>query len=68
MSIACNIGAGAGSGVMAAEQKERRVALSVSGALTCPSKVRAEPAHRNLLLGHAHMREALGCHGNMKYR
>ncbi|TWW63212.1 Voltage-gated potassium channel subunit beta-3 K(+) channel subunit beta-3 [Takifugu flavidus] len=70
VSIACNIGAGGGSGITASEhlQKERRVALSMTAALVGQSKVRAEPSKRTVLQGHAHMKEALGCHGNMKYR
>ena len=49
--------------------KERRAAANVSNtSSTCLAKVRAEPTSRHTLLGHAHMREALGRHSNMKYR
>uniref|UniRef100_A0A674PEF5 Potassium voltage-gated channel subfamily A regulatory beta subunit 3 n=1 Tax=Takifugu rubripes TaxID=31033 RepID=A0A674PEF5_TAKRU len=51
VSIACNIGAGGGSGITASEhlQKERRVALSMTAALVGQSKVRAEPSKRTVL-------------------
>ncbi|XP_038588688.1 voltage-gated potassium channel subunit beta-3-like [Micropterus salmoides] len=70
VSIACNVGGGGGGGGGVSEHqlKERRVALNTSNAPPCQSKVRAEPANRHTLLGHAHMKEALGRHSNMKYR
>ncbi|XP_026178835.1 voltage-gated potassium channel subunit beta-3-like isoform X2 [Mastacembelus armatus] len=71
VSIACNVGGGSGSaGAGEYPLKERRAAVSTntSNAPACQSKVRAEPTSRNTLLGHAHMKEALGRHSNMKYR
>ncbi|XP_044039990.1 voltage-gated potassium channel subunit beta-3-like isoform X5 [Siniperca chuatsi] len=68
VSIACNVGGGGGGGASEHQLKERRVALNTSSAPACQSKVRAEPANRHTLLGHAHMKEALGRHSNMKYR
>ncbi|XP_074479160.1 voltage-gated potassium channel subunit beta-3-like isoform X2 [Sebastes fasciatus] len=71
VSIACNVGGGGGGGGGGASEhqlKERRVVMNTSSAPTCQSKVRAEPANRHTLLGHAHMKEALGRHSNMKYR
>lgn len=71
VSIACNVGGGGGGGGGTASEhplKERRVALTTSNAPTCQSKSRAEPSNRHILLGHAHMKEALGRHSNMKYR
>ncbi|MEQ2172470.1 hypothetical protein GOODEAATRI_021376, partial [Goodea atripinnis] len=47
--------------------KERRAAANTSNALACQTKVRAESMVRTTLLGHAHMKEALGRHSNMKY-
>lgn len=71
MSIACNVGGGGGGGgggaVTEHSLKERRVVLN-SSAPACQSKIRAEPSNRHTLLGHAHMKEALGRHSNMKYR
>ncbi|CAK6982598.1 voltage-gated potassium channel subunit beta-3-like isoform X2 [Scomber scombrus] len=46
--------------------KERRM-VNTSSTVTCQVKVRAEPS-RTTLLGHAHMKEAIGRHSNMKYR
>ncbi|XP_027131656.1 voltage-gated potassium channel subunit beta-3 isoform X2 [Larimichthys crocea] len=69
VSIACNVGGASGGGGGGASEhplKERRVALNAGSA--CQSKVRAEPSNRHTLLGHAHMKEALGRHSNMKYR
>nr|XP_046236721.1 voltage-gated potassium channel subunit beta-3-like isoform X2 [Scatophagus argus] len=70
VSIACNVGGGGGGSSGTSEHllKERRVALNTSNAPACQSKLRAEPTNRHTLLGHAHMKEALGRHGNMKYR
>lgn len=75
MSIACNMGGGGGAGgggVSEHPLKERRVApvpsTNSSVALACQSKVRGESSGRHTLMGHAHMKEALGRHGNMKYR
>ena len=71
MSIACNVGGGGGGGGGVSEHqlKERRAAVAnSSSAPTCQTKVRAEPSGRHTLLGHAHMKEALGRHSNMKYR
>ncbi|XP_029283959.1 voltage-gated potassium channel subunit beta-3-like [Cottoperca gobio] len=42
--------------------------MNNSSAPACQSKVRTEPVNRLTLLGHAHMKEALGRHSNMKYR
>ncbi|KAM4564647.1 voltage-gated potassium channel subunit beta-3-like isoform 2-T2 [Fundulus diaphanus] len=69
VSIACNMGGGGGGGGASEHQmKERRAAANTSSALACQAKVRVEPVARTTLLGHAHMKEALGRHGNMKYR
>ena len=69
VSIACNVGAGGGGGGTSEHPlKDRRMALNTSNAPSCQSKVRAEPSNRHTLLGHAHMKEALGRHSNMKYR
>ncbi|XP_031695042.1 voltage-gated potassium channel subunit beta-1-like, partial [Anarrhichthys ocellatus] len=68
VSIACNVGGGGGGGANEHPMKERRVAMNTSSAPACQTKVRAEPANRHTLLGHAHMKEALGRHSNMKYR
>ncbi|GLD72892.1 voltage-gated potassium channel subunit beta-3-like isoform X4 [Lates japonicus] len=71
VSIACNVGGGGGGGGVSEHQlKERRAAAAANTSSTsaCQSKVRAEPTGRHTLLGHAHMKEALGRHGNMKYR
>ncbi|XP_068569131.1 voltage-gated potassium channel subunit beta-3-like isoform X2 [Cebidichthys violaceus] len=68
VSIACNVGGGGGGGANEHQMKERRVAMNTSSAPACQTKVRAEPANRHTLLGHAHMKEALGRHSNMKYR
>lgn len=69
MSIACNMGGGGGGGGASEHQlKERRAAANTSSAPICQVKVRAEPSERNTLLGHAHMKEALGRYSNMKYR
>ncbi|KAK5893021.1 hypothetical protein CgunFtcFv8_005933 [Champsocephalus gunnari] len=66
VSIACNTMGGGGGGD---HLKERRAAMNTSSAAACQSKVRpAEPINRLTLLGHAHMKEALGRHSNMKYR
>ncbi|XP_040886934.1 voltage-gated potassium channel subunit beta-3-like isoform X3 [Toxotes jaculatrix] len=68
VSIACNMGGGGGA-VSEHPLKERRAAAAnTSTAPTCQSKVSAEPSSRHTLLGHAHMKEALGRHSNMKYR
>lgn len=67
VSIACNVGGGGGGGGSEHPLKERRV-LNTSVLPACQTRVRAEPAGRSALLGHAHMKEALGRHGNMKYR
>lgn len=68
VSIACNMGGGGGGGAEH-QVKERRAAASNSTyAPACQSKMRAEPVSRHTLLGHAHMKEALGRHSNMKYR
>ncbi|KAJ4918053.1 hypothetical protein JOQ06_011196, partial [Pogonophryne albipinna] len=65
VSIACNNMVGGGGGD---HPKERRAAMNTSSAVACQSKVRpAEPINRLTLLGHAHMKEALGRHSNMKY-
>uniref|UniRef100_A0A8P4GDR8 Voltage-gated potassium channel subunit beta-1 n=1 Tax=Dicentrarchus labrax TaxID=13489 RepID=A0A8P4GDR8_DICLA len=66
VSIACNVGGGGGASDH--QMKERRVAMNTSNAPTCQSKVRVESSNRHTLLGHAHMKEALGRHSNMKYR
>lgn len=70
VSIACNMGGGGGGGGSASEHqlKERRAAANTSSNLACQAKVRVEPVARTTLLGHAHMKEALGRHSNMKYR
>nr|XP_024655572.1 voltage-gated potassium channel subunit beta-3 isoform X2 [Maylandia zebra] len=69
VSIACNMGGGGGGGGASEHQlKERRAAANTSSAPICQVKVRAEPSERNTLLGHAHMKEALGRYSNMKYR
>nr|XP_043876599.1 voltage-gated potassium channel subunit beta-3-like isoform X4 [Solea senegalensis] len=71
VSIACNMGGGGGGGAVSEHPlKERRsaVAVNTNSALVCQSKVRSESSGRHTLLGHAHMKEALGRHGNMKYR
>ncbi|XP_047240943.1 voltage-gated potassium channel subunit beta-3-like isoform X4 [Girardinichthys multiradiatus] len=70
VSIACNVGGGGSGGGGASEHqlKERRAAANTSNALACQTKVRAESMVRTTLLGHAHMKEALGRHSNMKYR
>lgn len=69
VSIACNVGGGGGGGGGDHQLKERRAAANVSNASsTCLAKVRVEPTARHTLLGHAHMKEALGRHSNMKYR
>ncbi|XP_036967105.1 voltage-gated potassium channel subunit beta-3-like isoform X2 [Acanthopagrus latus] len=75
VSIACNVGGGSGGGGGGGSGgtsdhllKERRLALNTSNVPACQSKVRAEPSNRHTLLGHAHMKEALGRHSNMKYR
>ncbi|MED6271218.1 hypothetical protein CHARACLAT_017959 [Characodon lateralis] len=70
VSIACNVGGGGGGGGGASEHqlKERRAAANTSNALACQTKVRVESMVRTTLLGHAHMKEALGRHSNMKYR
>ncbi|KAM9414409.1 voltage-gated potassium channel subunit beta-3-like [Pholidichthys leucotaenia] len=77
VSIACNMGGGGGGGggggsggASEHQLKERRVvaAANTSGTLSCQSRVRAEQSGRNTLLGHAHMKEALGRYSNMKYR
>ncbi|KAM8746908.1 voltage-gated potassium channel subunit beta-3-like isoform 2-T3 [Acanthopagrus schlegelii] len=72
VSIACNVGGGSGGGGGGGTSdhllKERRLALNTSNVPACQSKVRAEPSNRHTLLGHAHMKEALGRHSNMKYR
>uniref|UniRef100_A0A3Q2V9C8 Voltage-gated potassium channel subunit beta-1-like n=1 Tax=Haplochromis burtoni TaxID=8153 RepID=A0A3Q2V9C8_HAPBU len=69
VSIACNMGGGGGGGGASEHQlKERRAAANTSSAPICQVKVRAEPLERNTLLGHAHMKEALGRYSNMKYR
>ncbi|XP_039678963.1 voltage-gated potassium channel subunit beta-3-like [Perca fluviatilis] len=69
VSIACNVGGGGGVGGGSSEHqlKERRAAMNTS-APSCQVKVKAEPENRLTLLGHAHMKEALGRHSNMKYR
>ncbi|XP_023254745.1 voltage-gated potassium channel subunit beta-1-like [Seriola lalandi dorsalis] len=69
VSIACNVGGGGGGGGVSDHQlKERRAAAATSSAPTYHSRVRTEPSNRHTLLGHAHMKEALGRHSNMKYR
>ncbi|KAK2863568.1 hypothetical protein Q5P01_003101 [Channa striata] len=69
VSIACNVGGGGSGGAGEHPMKERRPAVAnTSSVPACQSKVRAEPQNRNTLLGHAHMKEALGRHSNMKYR
>ncbi|XP_028985997.1 voltage-gated potassium channel subunit beta-3-like isoform X4 [Betta splendens] len=68
VSIACNVGGGGSGGAGEHPLKERRPVANTSGGPTCQSKVRAEPLNRSTLLGHAHMKEALGRHSNMKYR
>ncbi|XP_067378909.1 voltage-gated potassium channel subunit beta-3-like isoform X2 [Channa argus] len=69
VSIACNVGGGGSGGAGEHPMKDRRSAVAnTSSAPVCQSKVRAEPQNRNTLLGHAHMKEALGRHSNMKYR
>ncbi|XP_038129762.1 voltage-gated potassium channel subunit beta-3-like isoform X2 [Cyprinodon tularosa] len=72
VSIACNMGGGGGGGggggASEHQLKERRAAANTSSALACQAKVRVEPVARTTLLGHAHMKEALGRHSNMKYR
>lgn len=71
VSIACNVGGGGGSGggmVSEHPPKERRLVLNTNSTSTCQAKIRAEPSIKLALLGHAHMKEALGHHGNMKYR
>ncbi|XP_074555133.1 voltage-gated potassium channel subunit beta-3-like [Halichoeres trimaculatus] len=68
VSIACNVGGGGGGGGSEHPLKERRTAMNTGNAHTCQTKVRAEPSNRHTLLGHAHMKEALGRHSNMKYR
>lgn len=71
VSIACNMGGGGGGGGMSDHpMKERRAAAAAntSIAASCQSKVRAESPVRHTLLGHAHMKEALGRHSTMKYR
>jgi len=70
VSIACNVGGGGGGGGGPSEHqlKERRAAANASSAPSCQARVRAEPTNRHTLLGHAHMKEALGRHSNMKYR
>lgn len=70
MSIACNVGGGGGGGGGGGSEhplKERRM-VNTSNAPACQAKVRAEPSNRTTLLGHAHMKEAIGRHSNMKYR
>lgn len=69
VSIACNVGGGGGGGGGGGEHplKERRM-VNTSNAPACQAKVRAEPSNRTTLLGHAHMKEAIGRHSNMKYR
>ncbi|XP_060886712.1 voltage-gated potassium channel subunit beta-3 isoform X1 [Labrus bergylta] len=67
VSIACNVGGGGGGGGDH-PMKERRAAMNSSNALASLTKVRAEPSNRHTLLGHAHMKEAIGRHSNMKYR
>lgn len=69
VSIACNMGGGGGGGGASEHQlKERRAATNATNNPTCQAKVRVEPTARHTLLGHAHMKEALGRHSNMKYR
>ncbi|XP_069544765.1 voltage-gated potassium channel subunit beta-3-like isoform X3 [Brachyistius frenatus] len=68
VSIACNVGGGGGGGASEHPLKERRVMANTANILACQSKIRAEPSRRHTLLGHAHMKEALGRHSNMKYR
>lgn len=69
VSIACNVGGGGGGGGGGEHPlKERRTAMNTGNAHTCQAKVRAEPSNRHTLLGHAHMKEAIGRHSNMKYR
>ncbi|KAL4009037.1 hypothetical protein ACER0C_002889 [Sarotherodon galilaeus] len=69
VSIACNMGGGGGGGGASEHQlKERRAAANTSSAPICQVKVKAEPLERSTLLGHAHMKEALGRYSNMKYR
>lgn len=69
VSIACNVGGGGSGGAGEHPLKERRpLVANASSAPTCQSKLRAEPMNRTTLLGHAHMKEALGRHSNMKYR
>ncbi|XP_055005909.1 voltage-gated potassium channel subunit beta-2-like [Boleophthalmus pectinirostris] len=68
VSIACNVGGGAGGGGASGEHalKERRSTnASVANVNAAPGRVRAEPTRT---LGHAHMNEAPGHHGNMMYR
>ncbi|XP_042257728.1 voltage-gated potassium channel subunit beta-3-like isoform X2 [Thunnus maccoyii] len=70
VSIACNVGGGGGGGGGGGSEhplKERRM-VNTSNAPACQAKVRAEPSNRTTLLGHAHMKEAIGRHSNMKYR
>ncbi|KAM6960459.1 voltage-gated potassium channel subunit beta-3-like isoform 2-T2 [Tautogolabrus adspersus] len=67
VSIACNVGGGGGGG-SDHPMKERRAAMNSSNALASLMKVRVEPSNRHTLLGHAHMKEAIGRHSNMKYR
>ncbi|CAB1423287.1 unnamed protein product [Pleuronectes platessa] len=73
VSIACNVGGGGGGGggggVSEHALKERRAAAANTSSIhACQSKFRAESSERHTLLGHAHMKEALGRHSNMKYR
>ncbi|XP_072314853.1 voltage-gated potassium channel subunit beta-2-like [Eucyclogobius newberryi] len=71
VSIACNVGGGAGGGGGGSggdhALKERRAANQASAANSAQGRTRAEPT-RTSLLGHAHMNEAPGRHGNMMYR
>ncbi|XP_041840529.1 voltage-gated potassium channel subunit beta-3-like isoform X1 [Melanotaenia boesemani] len=69
VSIACNVGGGGGGGGASEHQlKERRAAANTGNAPSNQAKVRVEPTVRHTLLGHAHMKEAIGRHSNMKYR
>ncbi|XP_068164162.1 voltage-gated potassium channel subunit beta-3-like isoform X1 [Antennarius striatus] len=63
VSIVCNVG-----GASEHPLKDRRTALSTGNVPTCQPKLKVEQANRNLVLGHANMKEAIGHHGNMKYR
>ncbi|XP_055085180.1 LOW QUALITY PROTEIN: voltage-gated potassium channel subunit beta-2-like [Periophthalmus magnuspinnatus] len=66
VSIACNVAGGAGGGGASGEHvlKERRSANQANAANVAQGRARVEPTRT---LGHAHMNEAPGCHGNMMY-